>query len=101
MNLLTYLVAIAHYSNVAGYNSADVGLLGSIQNLAHQGQVLTIYNSINRQVALYAADAALLGNAFQVVYAEGAGRVGPHVQVLDTEVDTVGSRSEGSSQTFG
>ena len=98
MHLLSHPAAIGHHSNIGGNDCRDACLAGCIDDLVHQGNVLSIYNGIDGQIALDAMLAADVGNLFQVADGERRGRVCPHVQFLYAEVDAVGSGLKGGSQ---
>ena len=70
MHLLSYLPAVLHHSDVAGDDSRDARLVGGIDNLAHQRQVFTVDNGVDRQIALHAVLFTLSGNVAQVIDGE-------------------------------
>ena len=98
MHLLPHLVTIGHHRYIGGDDGGDASLMGSIDNLVHQGDVLAIDDGVHRQITLDAMFIALTGNVAQVVDGERRGRMRPHVQFLDTEVDAVGPRLDGCCQ---
>ena len=98
VHLLSHAVAIGHHSHIAGDDGRDTCLMGSVDDLMHQGDILAINDGVDREIAL---DAMLLtsgGHLFQVVDGEGGGRVGPHVQFLDAEIYAVGPSLDGCCQ---
>ena len=98
MHLHTLLSAISHHSNVAGYDGRDVSLNSCINNLVHQGDVLTVNNSVHRQVTLHPMFLTGSGNLSQVVDGEVVGRVRTHVQLLHSEIHRCSPRFQRSSQ---
>ena len=48
-------------------------LLGGIEYLAHEGEIFTVDDGIDGEVALYSTQAALLGYVFEVIDGEGLG----------------------------
>ena len=64
----------------------------------HQGDILTIDDRVHRQVALNTMLITRLSHLFQVVDGECGGRVRPHIQLLDTEIDTVSTSLNSCSQ---
>ena len=98
MHLQPDAVAIGHHRHVAGDDSADVGLLGGIANLAHGSQVLTIDDGIHREIRLDAVLLARQRNDLQVVDGEVIGRVRPHVQLSDAEIHRAGTGLNGCCQ---
>ena len=101
VDFLPNLTAIKHHRHIAGNDSTDASLVGSIQNPAHQLQILTIDNGVHRQVTLNPETARLLGNTAQIVDGKRAGRVRTHVQVLNAKVNTVGTCTNSSRQALG
>ena len=91
VHLLSHLITIGHHGHVGGDDGRDAGLLGSVDDLVHQGDVLAVDDGIDGEVALDAVRLTFLGDVTQVVDGEHGGGVRPHVQFLDAEVDTVGS----------
>ena len=91
MHLLSHLPAILHHSDIAGDNCRYAGLLGGIDNLMHQWDILTVNDGIHGEITLDAVFLAFTGDVAQVVDGEHGGGVGPHVQLLDAEVNTIGT----------
>ncbi len=100
MHLLPDGVAIVHHGHIAGDDCRDAGLLGGIDNLVHQRDVLVVDDGVDRQIGLYTMTVALAGYVAQVVDGKRAGRMGAHVQLLDAEIHRVGSRLNGRRQTL-
>ena len=98
--LLSHPVAIGHHSYVAGNHSRDACLFGGINNFVHQGDILAVNDGINCKVALNAMFIAGLGNLAQIVDGKSSCRMGTHVQLLDAEVNTVGTSLNGRSERF-
>ena len=98
MHLLPYPITIGHHSHVGGNHSRDVSGLGCIDNLMHQGDILAVDDGIDGEVALDAMLTTSLGDLLQVVDGERRGRMGTHVQFLDTKVDAVGTCLYGCRQ---
>ena len=73
--LLSYLITVGHDSHIAGYNSRDACLLGSINDFFHRSNIVIIYHSIYRQICLDAVFIA--GGCYfaQVVDGKMVGRV--------------------------
>ena len=57
----------------------------------HQGDVLTIDDGVDGEVALDAVFITLAGNVLQVVDGECRGRACTHIELLDAEIDGVGT----------
>ena len=91
MYLLPHPVAIGHHGHIRGDDGGDARLFGSIDDLVHQGNILAVDDGVHRQVTLDAMLIAGGGNLLQVVDSERRGRVCPHVQFLDAEIDAVGT----------
>ena len=100
MNLLPHLVTIGHHSHIAGNDGRDAGLLGGIDNLVHQGDVLAIDDGVDGKIALDAVLIAGSGYLAQVIDGECRCRMGTHVKFLDAEVDAVGTSLNGRSERF-
>ena len=84
--LHTHLAAVGHHGNVAGDDSRNLRLYGSVHYLVHRLDVLTIDNGVHREVRLHACLVARCGNLAQVVNGEVVGRVRAHVQLLHSEI---------------
>ena len=67
MHFLSNLITICHYSHIRSDDSRDASLLGSIYYLMHQGDILTIYDSINCKIALYTMLITSSNHIFQVI----------------------------------
>ena len=68
--LLSHAVTIGHHSHIAGNDGRDARLMGCVDDLVHQGDILTIDDGVDREIAL---DAMLLtggGHFLQVVDGE-------------------------------
>ena len=87
--LLSHLITIGHHSHIRGDDGRDACLLGGINDLMHQRDILTIDNRVHRQVALDAMCITGLSHLLQVIDGECRGRMRPHIQLLNTEVDAV------------
>ena len=92
------LITIHHDSHIRGNDGRNACLMGCINNLVHQGDVLTVDNSVDGKVALDAVSVALLGYLAQVIDSKVIGRVGTHVELFHTEVDGTGTGLQGCSQ---
>ena len=101
VHLQPYLPAIGHHSHIAGYHSGNLGLESRVENATHERQVLTIDDGIDGQIALHTAAAALCGYAPKVVDGECTGRMRPHVEVLNSKVNAVGSGTQCSGEGVG
>ena len=91
-------VAVAHHGHVAGDDGRDAGVVGGIDNLAHERHVLVVDDGVDGEVALNAVCGGSGGYLAEVAEGEGAGRAGTHVQVAYAEVDAVGTSLNGSRQ---
>ena len=100
VNLYTHLVAVGHHGYVAGDNGTDSSLFGGIDNLVHRTEVFAIDDGIDRQIALDVMFGARGGNLPQVVDGEMIGRMRPHVELTDAEINRVGTGLDGCRQTF-
>ena len=60
--LLLNLLAVLQHSHIAGYDGGDGSFLGRIADRAHQGQVFTIDDGVDREVTLYSGLIAFGGN---------------------------------------
>lgn len=89
--LLAHLLAVGHHGHVARYHGRYAGLLGGVDNLVHQLDVVVIDDGVHRQISLHAPFAARSCNLAQVVNGERACRVSSHVQLLDAEINRVGT----------
>ena len=98
MNLHTAFHAVLHHRDVAGDDSRDACLAGSIHNLVHSRDIAIIDDGVHGQVGLDARFVARLGNLVQVVDGKMVGRVGAHVQLSDAEIDAVGTCLDGCCQ---
>ena len=75
VNLHATLAAIGHDGNVAGNDSRDMCLDGSIDNLVHQCDILAIDNGVDGEVALHPMLLASSSNLAQIVNREMIGRM--------------------------
>ena len=100
MHLLSHRSAIGHHRHIRGDDSRDARLLGRIHNLVHQRDILVVDDGIHREVRLDAVLITRFGNLLQIGNSEGAGRMCPHIQLLNTEIDRVGTRLNGSRKTL-
>ena len=100
MRLLPYLPGIAHHCHISGNDCRDACRLCRIYNGTHQRNVMVVYNGIDGEVALHAMFVARPGYFPQIVDSEGICRTGTHVQVLDTEIDGVGTCLYGCCERF-
>ena len=98
MHLLPHLITIGHHRHIRGNDGRDASLLGGIDDLMHQGNVLAVDNRIDGEITLDAMLITQSGNLAEVVDGERRGRMCPHVQLLNTKVDAVGSSLNGSHQ---
>ena len=98
--LLPYLPGIAHHCHISGNDCRDACRLCRIYNGTHQRNVMVVYNGIDGEVALHAMFVARPGYFPQIVDSEGICRTGTHVQVLDTEIDGVGTCLYGCCERF-
>ena len=98
MHLLPHPIAIGHHRHVGGNDGRDAGLSGCIDDLVHQRDVLAIDDGIDSKITLDAVFVALTGNIAQVVDGERRGRVRPHVQFLNAEIDAASPSLDGCSQ---
>ena len=93
--------AVGQHRHVGGNDGGDARRLRCVADGAHEGEVVVINDGIDGQVAAHAALGAGPGHAAEVVHGEAAGRVGPHVEPLDAEVDRVGTGTQGGGQRLG
>ena len=100
MNLLSDFTTVRHDSHVRRNDSRNLSLLGSIDYLAHQLYVLVVDDGVDGQIALHAVLGTDGSNVVQVVDGEMIGRVRAHVELLHSEVDTVGTCLYGSLKAF-
>ena len=98
MNLLSYFLAIHHYSDVAGNDSRDTSFLCRVDNLVHCRNVLTVDDGVDREIGLYAVLIAGLSYLSEVADGECGCRVCTHIQLLNAEIDAVSSCIDGGSQ---
>ena len=98
MHLLAYPPCIVHHRHVRCNHGGDAGSLGGIHDGVHQGDVVVIYNGIHREVAFHAVLVAGAGYLAQVVDGKGVRRACTHIQVLDAEIDGIGSGLDGCRQ---
>lgn len=98
--LLPYPASIAHHRHIGGNDCRDACRLCRIYDSMHQRDVMVVYDGIDGEVAFHAMLVARPGYFPQIVDSEGIGRTGTHVQVLDTEIDGVGTRLYGCCERF-
>ena len=100
MHLLSHFVAIAHHGHIAGNDGRDACCLGGIDNGFHRRQVVIIDDGVHRQVALHAMLGTRGCDFVQVIDVKMVGRMRPHVELSNAKVNRVGTRLDGSSETF-
>ena len=98
MDFYARLPAIHHHGHVAGDDGSDAGGSGSVDDFVHRLYVFAVDDRVHRQIGLDALCLARPGNLLEVVDGEVVGRVRPHIQSADTEVDGVGSGMDGGGQ---
>ena len=98
VHLLPHPITIGHHRHIRSDDGGDASLVGRIDDLVHQGDVLAVDDGIHRQITLDAMFIALTGNVAQVIDGERRGRVRPHIQFLDAKVDTVSPSLDGCGQ---
>ena len=74
--------------------------MSSIHNLVHSGDILSINDSVYREISLYPVFIACSSNLSQVVDGECTCRTCTHVQFADAEIYRVGTSLNGSRKTF-
>lgn len=67
MNLLAHFIAIAHYSHIAGDDSRDACLLGSIDDFLHRWDVVIVDDSIDGEIGLDTMLVAGSSNLTQII----------------------------------
>ena len=87
VNLNTFRACVLQYREVAGDNGRQLGFGSRVNNAAHEVELRIIDNGVHRQVRFQAVLLADAHNAVQVADGEVVGRVRPHIQILDTEID--------------
>ena len=95
MHLYTYTTGVEHRGHIGSDDAGDLSLLGCIDDLAHELQVLVIYNGIDREVALDTVFTADGCDLVEVFGGEVIGALGAHIEPLDTEVYRVSARTYG------
>ena len=100
MHLLPDTVRIVHGRHISRNDCRDFRLLRRVDNLAHQRQVLAIYNSINGQIAFNTMLTADRNDLAQVVRRKVIGRARTHIQSFNTEINRIGSSLDSRHQRF-
>src|SRR5690554_2892102 len=80
---------VHQHRHVGRDDGRQVGLLRGIHHLPHQLHVFVVDDGVHGEVAFYTLVPADLRDGMQVVNREVIGRLGTHVQTLDTEVNGV------------
>ena len=95
MHLHPNAAAIRHHCHIAGYHRAYSRLPCRVYNTVHGLYVTVIYYGVHRQIGLYAMLRAGRGDVAQVIDGEMIGRVRPHIELSDTEINGVRARLYG------
>ena len=70
MHLLPHLVTIGHHGHIRGDDGRDASLLGSINDLMHQGDVLTIDDGVDGEITLDTVSIALACDIAEIIDGE-------------------------------
>ena len=100
VHLLPHLITIGHHCHIRGDDCRDTCLLGGVDDLMHQGNILTVDDRVHRQITLDTMRITRLSHLLQIVDGEGRGRMRPHIQLLYTEVDAVSTSLDSRCQRF-
>ena len=73
MHLHPHTVAIGHHRHIAGNDGRDVGLAGSVHNLVHRLDVLTVDDGVHGEVGLNAVLLTGLRDFAEIVDGERIG----------------------------
>ena len=92
MHFLIYLPCITHHSHIRSNHCRDTGCFCRIYNGTHQRQVLVVNNGINGEITFHPVLIARMRYFLQVVDGESIRRTGAHIQVLNAEIDGIGTR---------
>ena len=98
MHLDTLFDAILHHRHVARDDRRDACLASCIHDLVHRRNVAVVDNRVHRQIGFHTLFATDFSDFAQVVDGEMIGRVRPHIQLSDTEINRVGTSLDGRCQ---
>ena len=91
MHLHIYGAGVENGGHVAGDDSRNLRLLCRIHDAVHIFNVFLVDDSVHGEVALHVVLLAPSRYGVQVVEGEVHARTAAHVQILDAEVDGVGT----------
>ena len=100
MDLQAETAGICYGCHIRGYNRRNACFGGQSQSLPHFLEVLVVKGYVECEIrphAVLAADAADLGKVFS---GEVVGRVRPHIQAADSEIDGIRSALNGGLQAL-
>lgn len=91
MDFLTDLAAIDEDGDVGGDDGGDAGIVGGVADAVHEFDVFVVDDGVDRQITLDTVFATHGGDFSQVVNGETIGRMCPHIEGFDAEIDGVGA----------
>lgn len=91
VHLLPYTAGIAHHRHVRRNHGGNAGLMSGIHDGAHQGYIIVVDDGIYRKITFHPVLVTRPGYLAQIINRKGIRRTGTHVQVLDAEIDRVGT----------
>ena len=86
--------------HIGSYYRRDAGLARRLEQLAHRFQVFVIEGYVDRQIALDARLAAYPAHLGKVFHRKIVGRMRPHIQIADAEINRVGAALDGGLQAL-
>ena len=92
MYFLTDLAAIDEDGDVGSDDGGDAGIVGGVADTVHEFEVFVVDDGVDRQITLDAVFSTHGGDFSQVVNGETIGRMCPHIEGFDAEIDGVGAR---------
>ena len=98
VHLHTHLATVGHHGDVASNDGRYLCLDGSIHNLMHGLDILTIDDGVHSEIGLHASLITGGGDIAQVINRKVIGRMGAHVQLLHAKIHGIGSCLQGCSQ---
>ena len=98
VNFLTDLTRIKNCSHIGRNDSRNACLLGTIDDIVKQRNIRIIDHRIYCQIGFYPMTITFGNDIVHIVHSEICTRTRTHIQTLDTEIDSISTGAESSSQ---
>ena len=100
MDLQADLAAIQDGGHIGGDDRIHAGGLGRIEGLVRRSDVLSVENDVEGHIGPHPGRPADPGDFREIFRCKIIGRMGPHIEPADSEINGVGSTLDGSLQAF-